>query len=389
MALTSNNQQTYTPEEVLSILMNLEKRIDYAPAKNGKMKRVKLPIPEEYGGGFVTGFGYEETVKKLITRVQNGVKIKSNAPLFKECWEKWIEIKEGQNRSPCTIANYKRQANDHLLPFFGSMQIDQITPDDIQSYFNSIINLSKSYSVQSRAVLSGIFNRAERMNYIKSNPMRFEYDRSTKVKEKVVLQDDDLLSVISQMDKLKDSDYLYVCFLCFTALRRGEILGLKWEDIDFDNQTIAVRRNVIFPDGTNDPIVKTPKDDSFGVIHLHSELLKRIIPYKNMSKGYIIRGSQRGFKAPISRSSFTKMWNRIKKTVDLKGATSHSFRATYASMMNAHCLHIDPKAIQGALRHKTPDLAIRVYTKENKNKTQMAEQEYDDWMQSQLKCVNA
>lgn len=384
MALTSNNQAAYTPDEILSILMNLENRIDYAPAKNGKMKRVKLPIPEEYGGGFVTGFGYEETVKKLINRVQNCAKIKSNAPLFKECWEKWIEIKEGQNRSPCTIANYKRQANNHLLPFFGSMQIDQITPDDVQSYFNSIINLSKSYSIQSRAVLRGIFNRAERMNYITSNPMRFDYDRSNKVKEKVVLQDDDLLSVISQIEALKGSDYLYVCFLCFTALRRGEILGLKWEDIDFDSQTITIRRNVIFPDGTNNPIVKTPKDDSFGTVHLHSELLKRIKPYKS-PRGYIISGSQRGFTGPISRSSFTKMWNRIKKTVDLKGATSHSFRSTYASMLNAHCLHIDPKAIQGALRHKTPDLAIRVYTKENKNKTQMAEQEYDIWMQSQLK----
>ncbi len=54
-------------------------------------------------------------------------------------------------------------------------------------------------------------------------------------------------------------------------------------------------------------------------------------------------------------------------------------------MMNAHCLHIDPKALQGALRHKTPDLAIKVYTKSNENKTKLAEQEYDDWISSQVK----
>ena len=77
---------------------------------------------------------------------------------------------------------------------------------------------------------------------------------------------------------------------------------------------------------------------------------------------------------------FTKMWNRIKRTMDLKGATSHSFRSSYASMMNAHCDHIDPKALQGALRHKTPDLAIKIYTKANDDKTRLAEMEYDKYL---------
>jgi integrase len=214
--------------------------------------------------------------------------------------------------------------------------------------------------------------------------MRFEYERSKKEKEKTVLQDDDLMNVINGLEKLHDSDYLYACFLCFTAFRRGEILGLKWEDIDFKNKTITVRNNVIFPDGCNDPVEKGPKDDSFGTVYLHSELLKRIKPYQS-STGYVIRGSRGVSDGPISRSSFTKMWNRIKKTLDLKGATSHSFRATYATMMNAHCVHIDPKALQGALRHKTPDLAIKVYTKENDNKTRQAEMEYDEWISSQVK----
>ena len=66
--------------------------------------------------------------------------------------------------------------------------------------------------------------------------------------------------------------------------------------------------------------------------------------------------------------------------MDVKGATSHSFRASYASMINAHCEHVDLKVLQGALRHKTPDLAIKVYTKENENKTRIAEKEYDAFL---------
>lgn len=376
------NEKQYTMEEIQQIFANLENGISEPCEKS--MKRVKLPIPKEYGGGWATGATQEEAVRNLIERVKDLIKPATDVPTFDECWEKWILIKMGQDKSPCTIANYKRQARIRLIPFFGGRLVSEITPDDIQLYFNSIIHLSKSYSIQSRAVLRGIFDRAERMGFIDRNPMRFEYERSKKEKEKTVLQDDDLMNVINGLDKLQDSDYLYACFLCFTAFRRGEILGLKWEDIDFEKRTITVRNNVIFPDGCNDPVEKAPKDDSFGVVYLQSELLKRIRPYQS-STGYVIRGSRGEFSGPISRSSFTKMWNRIKKTLDLKGATSHSFRATYATMMNAHCIHIDPKALQGALRHKTPDLAIKVYTKENGNKTRQAEMEYDEWISSQVK----
>ena len=371
--------KTYTLEEIIANLDNLR-----SESCEKSMKRVKLPIPKEYGGGWATGASQEEAIRNLLDRVKDQMKPVTDAPSFEKAFNDWLAIKSGQNRSPCTIDNYKRLGRVRLIPFFGQKKVDEITPDDIQLYFNSIIDLSKSYGIQSRAVIRGIFDRAERMNYISANPMRFDYVRSTKTHEKVVLQDDDLVEVIKDLEKLSGPDYLYSCFLCFTALRRGEILGLTWQDLDFENRTIAVRNNVIFPDGTNDPIVKSPKDDSFGVVYLNSELLKRIKPYRQVG-GYVVGGLRSGSEEPISRSSFTKMWNRIKKTLDLKGATSHSFRATYATMMNAHCLHIDPKALQGALRHKTPDLAIKVYTKSNDSKTRQAEMEYDEWLSSQVK----
>ena len=358
--------------------------------KMGKLKRMRIPIPEEYGGGIVTGYGYAETVKNLIDRVKDQIKNESDAPAFTECWEKWIQIKEGQEKSPSTIANYRLMAKLHILPFFGEKPIDQINPDDIQLFFNTMMKNSKSVSQQCRAVLNGIFDRAVRMRYVPVNIMLYRYERSEKTGKKVVLQDEDLLYVISMLDSLKEEgadirDYLYVCFLCFTALRRGEILGLKWRDIDFFNNQILVRNNVTFPNGSNIPIVRQPKDDSYGQVHLQSELRRRIEPYKKFGNQYILPYSPDQTAEPMTRSMFTKMWNRISKKIDLKGATSHSFRASYATMMNAHCDHIDPKALQGALRHKTPDLAIKVYTKENKNKTKIAEEEYDFWLSGQIK----
>lgn len=369
------------------IEVHLDNEILNPQEKMGKLKRVKLPIPEEYGGGFVTGYGWENTVRNLILKVSDQIKMESKAPTFKNSWEKWIEIKEGQLRSPSTIANYRYVAETHLIPFFGDKAIDQITPDDIQSFFNSIMHLSKSMSNQCKAILSGIFNRAVRMGDVRQNIMLYQYERSRKVGDKIVLQDEDLLKVIAQGEALRDAedgrDYLYFCFLCFTALRRGEILGLKWKDIDFDKGEIRVRTNVIFPNGQNNPIVKEPKDESFGTVLLHKELTKRL--KRGMPENqYVLPYSQKEPEKPMTRSMFDKMWRRIKRTIELNGATSHSFRSTYATMMNAHCDHIDPKALQGALRHKTPDLAIKVYTKENTNKTRIAEEEYAEWLSTEM-----
>ena len=362
---------------------HLDNNIEHEP--NAPMKRVKLPIPEEFGGGLATGNTMEDAVRNLIARL--GIKPNSQIPTFEACADSWMNIKEGQQKSPSTIADYKRILKIHMKPFFSDKKISDITPDDIQLYFNSIMKLSKSYSLQSRSILNGIFERADRNGWLKKNPMQFGYERSKKTGQKVVLQDENLFDVISALDRLKETssdkrDYLYVCFLCFTALRRGEILGLKWRDIQFDSHEIVVRTNVTFPDGQNDPVIVSPKDNSFGIVHLNSQLEERLEAFKSDPQSYVLPYSDDCPTRPMTRSMFVKLWARCKKTVNLKGATSHSFRASYVSMMNAHCDHIDPKALQGALRHKTPDLAIKVYTKPNENKTRLAEVEYDNYLRN-------
>lgn len=342
------------------------------------MKRIRLPIPEEYGGGYATGDTLEDAVKNLIKRIEKHKTDQS--PIFKEYYREWIEMKKAERLSVVTIADYEGVAKKHILPFFGSKRLAEITPDDIQNYFNKIMHLSKSVSVQSRAMLSGIFDRAARNKIIKDNPMWYKYKSSKKQGEKVVLQDNDLIEIIRDLDKLTiERDYIYCCFLCFTALRREEILGLRWGDLDFEGHNILVRSAVKFPNGHNDPIVDIPKDNSVGVVKLPNMLADRIEKFKGMQDDYILFYDESHKDLPMTRSMFTKMWKRIKSNLDLKGATSHSFRASYASMVTAHC-NADPKTLQKLLRHKTPDLAMRVYAKCNENKIRNTEDAYDAYI---------
>lgn len=370
-------------DDLLGLVSNLENLKQTTNSQGEKMKRIILPVPKEYGGGYATGKTTEEAVDRLIAKVLQHVPMIKKREMvdFKTYFTEWLHIKEGQKRSPVTIANYQYIADTYLLPWFGDMLIEDITADDIQKYYNSIIEKSQSISIQSKAILRGLFERAIRNKIIDHNPMQYKYEMSKKVGEKIVLQDDDFFRVINELEELKNpyiKDFLYACFLCFTGLRREEILGLKWGAIDFKKETIHVCNAVKFPNGQNNPIVGLPKADSVGYIHLNQMLAERIKPYAGQSNAYIIGHDDP--TQPITKSIFTKMWYRIKKKVDLNGATSHSFRSSYASMVNAHCDHMDIKTLQTLMRHKTPDLAIKVYTKSNQNKVKIAEMEYDAYL---------
>ena len=345
---------------------------------DNSMKRIRLPIPTEYGGGYATGDTLEAAVQNLIKRLEQ--QKTDQSPLFSDYYNEWIEIKAGEGVSVVTIADYKQTASKHLLPYFGEKRLAEITPDDIQLYFNGIMHLSKSTSVQSRAILSGIFDRATRNRIIRENPMWFKYKSSKREGEKVVLQDDDLIDIVKDLDKISlERDYIYACFLCFTAMRREEILGLRWGDLDFEGHNILIQNAVKFPNGQNDPVVDIPKGNSVGIMRLPMMLEDRISKFSGNLDDYLLPYSEEERTKPMTRSMFTKMWRRLKRNLNLKGATSHSFRSSYASMVVAHC-NADPKTLQKLLRHKTPDLAMRVYAKHNENKIRDTEEAYDAYI---------
>ena len=372
-------------QDLYNKLEHLENLI-IAMNQNG-MKRIRLPIPKEYGGGYATGDSLESAVQNLIKRLEQ--RKTDQSPIFADYYDEWIAMKKQEGLSPVTIGDYDGIAKRYLLPFFGNMRLCEITPDDIQRFFNSVMGLSKSTSVQSRAILSGIFDRAARNKVIPDNPMWYKYKSSKREGEKVVLQDDDLIEIIKDLDNISlERDYIYACFLCFTALRREEILGLRWGDLDFDGHDILVRSAVKYPNGCNDPYVDVPKDNSVGVVKLPNMLADRIQRFQGMDDEYLLPYSEDELTRPMTKSMFTKMWRRLKADLDLKGATSHSFRASYASMVTAHC-NADPKTLQKLLRHKTPDLAMRVYAKSNENKIRTTEDAYDAYISRLVAGENA
>ncbi len=117
-----------------------------------------------------------------------------------------------------------------------------------------------------------------------------------------------------------------LALMLFTGMRRGEVLGLRWEDIDFDNKLIRVRRAVSYP--TNQPLVSTPKTRSGNrVIPLDDQLTALLEP--KGTTGYVIGGEK-----PLTQMVLRRILRQINKKVDMFGATPHVFRHSFATMLN-------------------------------------------------------
>ena len=146
--------------------------------------------------------------------------------------------------------------------------------------------------------------------------------------------------ILSHLKDLSENDRRFLALCLFTGMRRGEALGLRWED--FYDDKIHIQRNVTHPQ-RNQPYVSTPKTKA-GIrsIPMPKPLVDALCPFQE--KGYLF-----GEKNPYTLKQFTLMWRRINKAIDMHGATPHVLRHSYLTY--AVGVTTDFKTIQGISGH--------------------------------------
>ncbi len=140
--------------------------------------------------------------------------------------------------------------------------------------------------------------------------------------------------------------------LIYTGERRGEVLGLRWEDIDFENGLISVQRAVTFVKGK--PFVGEPKSKAgYREIPILPELKQCLEKYRK-KEGYIIGDGEE----PITETGFKRRYERIGKQIDLHGATPHVFRHTFLTMASDK---VDTKTLQMIAGHSSYTITFNRY----------------------------
>lgn len=316
-------------------------------------QRVKLPTGEVV---WCTGDNLGDAITKLLAKLQEQG-TQRYSPTLREYGEKWYALYHVQKVRWNTAQNTRIYLDKHIYPYIGDKPLNRITHDDIQTVFNKMRGYARSTVEKVQITLNQIMKNAYEDGLVDRNVMdSSRYVISKKVKTREALMPDEVSDVSSNIDVLPERERLLVAIAMHTGLRRGEILGLTWSDIDLEVRLIHVRRSVTF--NNNQPVIGPTKSKA-GIREVPIDFsLYTVLSRCEDRSGFVIKNT-RTPETPMTERTYRRAWERIGKQIDLHGATAHVFRHTYATMTEPYT---DPKTLQTVLGHADIKTTMNRYT---------------------------
>jgi len=165
---------------------------------------------------------------------------------FADAAKEWLRyVEHARGVKPSTLRDYGNTIKVHLNPGFGDKRLEEITTPVIERWQGGLTTrYGRPLSPRTRGkvitVMYGVMERARRLHNLPVNPVAdVEHPRSLRKQEIEVFSPDEVWALVrAAHDELDGAIYLTAAF---TGLRRGELLALRWRDIDFGASTIRVR----------------------------------------------------------------------------------------------------------------------------------------------------
>ena len=184
---------------------------------------------------------------KLINPTYEPVKAVDTKQTVKEYMEKWVESHGNVNLRPSTIASYKSHMKNHIFPYIGNVPLKSLTPAMLDNMFVKLFErkLAQSTVKYAQRILSVALEAARKYRYIETNPAR---DIITKFGKNGNTPDP---YTVEQMQVLighcMGNEWEMIVMLSgMYGLRRGEVLGLRWQNVDLENRIFSVQEQLPF-----------------------------------------------------------------------------------------------------------------------------------------------
>lgn len=332
---------------------------------NGKRKWIRSKTEE----------GLEQKKKEVMLQIGTGLDILDNST-FGEYAEVWFNVYKKPYLRQKSLEALRNALNNHIYPFLRDVPLKKVSPMQIQLIVASLAKNSKSLNDKVIQILRGVFNAAVDDNLIAKSPVPTKIkSKGVRTKEKTALTADQSKRLLDAVSNTRA--YLFCLIALQTGMRRGEICGLMWEDIDLDKQIIHVRHNAVFT--SSQTVVSEALKTSAAVrdIPIPPTLLDTLKGLKSSGGSPFVLHMNNG--KPLSQSSFSNLWDMVRRrTVD--DPAELGTKATNSKMVRSLDFHVTPhllrhtyitrlfesgldiKEIQYLAGHTTVDMTLRVYT---------------------------
>ncbi len=276
-----------------------------------------------------------------------------------------------------TKARYQSLIEHHVLPHIGNERIEDVRPDQIQLLYQRLLrsgHRTRKSGLSARTVrhihvlLGIIFKTARRWRLVANDIMR-DVDSPTvqKSRRNVVAPE----KVAGFLEAATRSKYEIPIVLAITmGMRRGEILGLRWSDVDLEGGKLTIAQTLVEPEG-GDLVFKEPKsEESRRTISIPPAAVARLRAHKAKQRALMLEmGSdyQRTHDLvcaqpdgrPIQPARLTTAYRGLAALHGLKGVSLHDLRHSHATMLLE--AGVDLKVVSARLGHSTIVLTADTY----------------------------
>ena len=279
---------------------------------------------------------------------------------FEKWANKWLDtFKKGVVKDHTYNFTYKSNLDKYLIPYFGKAHIADIQQIDIQKYFNSVRSeagepLAKSTLEKHKMILRSMFDAAIDNDLCYKNPVKnikFQHVSEPSVKRVWTKEQADKAEEYSRRH-LRLDIVLYLS----TGLRRSELLGLKWSDIDFDENTLHVQRAVVQTKGQI--VIDRPKSVTSDRVVPFSESFGKYLKEFQSDNEYVIGNA--GVMSPATYArSFSRFMEKLSEETGVPALTPHELRHTYGTLKRAE--GVDIYTIQKVMGHADISITAQIY----------------------------
>lgn len=306
-------------------------------------------LVEKYGEGSPDGFG--ATVGQLLDR--------------------WLEECERLDLSPTTIRNYRSQVKGTIRPKLGRIVLAKLTPKHLDTLYGDMkdAGLSAKTIRNHHAIISSALHQAVRWGWVRENvadrakPPRVS---QTRVKAPSV---DDVRAVVVAAEERDPRLAPLLMLAALTGMRRGELCGLRWSDVDLQGGVLEVSRSVVVvPGGLAEKSTKTDRARRVALDDVAVTLLTRhrmlVDQWASAAEtavadtAFVFSPYEDGSQ-PFRPDNVTGFFVRVRDSLGLSHVRLHDLRHFTATQLIG--AGVDIRTVAGRLGHSDPSLTLRVY----------------------------
>ena len=289
-----------------------------------------------------------------------------------------IQLKGERGAKHSTISNYK-DLTARITPVIGHIRLKDLRPDHLNDLYTTLAQdgqnkrtggkLSAKSILEHHRLISAVLEQAAKEGLVPFNVASRATLPKVERKEVNYFQPEQVAAIREALELEPFKWKTLVHMLLITGARRGEILGLKWGEVDFDRNQIHICNNILYRSdrGIYEDTPKTATSNRYVV--LPAETMQLLRQYRIWQNGERLRLGEyyqyQGFLftqengSPMHPDSITSWLTKFSKRHGLPHINAHAFRHTMASMLYFN--GVDSVSISKRLGHAQVSTTADIY----------------------------